>query len=115
LLVGGIGIMNIMLASVMERTKEIGIRRAVGAKQFDIILQFISEAVIISLTGGILGIIVGVSAAIIVENMTDIHTIISPLSVVISFFVSISVGLVFGIAPAKKAAYQDVISLLRYD
>lgn len=115
LLVGGIGIMNIMLASVMERTKEIGIRRAVGAKRFDIMLQFISEAVVISLSGGIIGIILGIVASYLIKNATDIAAIISPWSVIISFIVSISVGLIFGITPAKKAAYQDVISLLRYD
>jgi len=115
LLVGGIGIMNIMLASVMERTKEIGIRRAVGAKRFDIMLQFISEAVVISLSGGIIGIVFGIVASFVIKNITDIDAIISPLSVIISFVVSISVGLIFGITPAKKAAYQDVINLLRYD
>ena len=115
LLVGGIGIMNIMLASVLERTKEIGIRRSVGAKQKDIMLQFLIEAVTISLTGGIIGIILGVSGSIIIEFVTDIKTIITPFSVLISFFVSISVGLIFGITPARKASLQDPIELLRYE
>ncbi len=115
LLVGGIGIMNIMLASVMERTKEIGVRRSVGAKQRDVLLQFLIEAVAISLTGGLIGIILGISASILIEIITGINTIVSPLSVVISFFVSISVGLIFGIAPARKASLRDPIELLRYE
>jgi putative ABC transport system permease protein len=115
LIVGGIGIMNIMLASVLERTKEIGIRKAIGAKKVDILLQFLSEAVAISLTGGIIGIIVGVSGSYIIEFLTDIKTIVTPLSVIISFFVSISVGIIFGIAPARKASQEDPIDLLRYE
>lgn len=115
LIVGGIGIMNIMLASVLERTKEIGIRMAVGAKKTDIMTQFLSEAVAISITGGILGIIGGISASYIIELSTDISTLVSVWSVLISFFVSISVGLAFGILPAKKAANQDPIDLLRYE
>lgn len=115
LLVGGIGIMNIMLASVMERIKEIGIRRAVGAKRADVMLQFLSEAIAISLTGGIIGIILGVSTAFIIEATTDIKTIVTPISIFISFFVSISVGLIFGITPARRAAEQDPIDLLRYE
>ena len=114
LIVGGIGIMNIMLASVMERTKEIGIRLAVGATQRDVLIQFLSEAVAISLTGGIIGIISGVAGSYIIESTADINTIITPMSVFLSFFVSISVGLIFGILPAKKAASQKPIDLLRY-
>lgn len=115
LIVGGIGIMNIMLASVLERTKEIGIRRAIGAKQKDILFQFLIEAVSISLIGGILGIIIGVLFSYIIESTTDIKTIVSGISVFISFIVSISVGLVFGITPARKASLQDPINLLRYE
>ncbi len=115
LIVGGIGIMNIMLASVLERTKEIGIRLAVGAKKKDVMTQFLSEAVAISISGGIIGIITGVSASYIIEISTDISTLVSVWSVLISFFVSISVGLIFGILPAKKAANQDPIDLLRYE
>lgn len=114
LIVGGIGIMNIMLATVLERTKEIGIRMAVGAKQMDILLQFLIESVIISLSGGIVGIILGVTASYLIENLTDIKTIISATGIIISFGVSISVGLIFGITPARKASKQNAIELLRY-
>lgn len=115
LIVGGIGIMNIMLASVMERTKEIGIRKAVGAKRSDILTQFLLEAVAISMTGGIIGIIFGVTSGILIETLTGITTIITPESVFLSFFVSISVGLIFGIMPARRASLQSPIELLRYE
>lgn len=115
LLVGGIGIMNIMLASVLERIKEIGLRLSLGARKTDIVLQFMSEAVTISLSGGILGIVLGVSASYIIEMVAKITTIISPMSVVVSFFVSVSVGLIFGIYPARKAAEQNPIESLRYE
>ncbi len=115
LIVGGIGIMNIMLASVLERTREIGIRKAVGATRSDILLQFLSEAVAISLSGGIIGIILGVSTSYIIENLTEIKTIVTPFSVIISFVVSISIGLLFGITPARRASMQDTIELLRYE
>lgn len=115
LIVGGIGIMNIMLASVLERTKEIGIRKAVGAKRADILLQFLSEAIAISVSGGIIGIILGISTGVLIESLTDIKTIVSPFSVVLSFAVSISIGLIFGIMPARRASLQDTIDLLRYE
>jgi putative ABC transport system permease protein len=115
LIVGGIGIMNIMLASVLERTKEIGIRKAVGAKRHDILLQFLSEAVAISVSGGIIGIILGFATGFVIESLTDIKTIVSPFSVILSFAVSISVGLIFGITPARRASMQDTIELLRYE
>jgi len=115
LLVGGIGIMNIMLASVLERTKEIGIRRAVGAKQRDIMLQFLTEAIAISVTGGLIGVIVGLILSFIIEKATGIVTIATIDAVMLSFLVSISVGLIFGITPAKKASKQDPIDLLRYE
>lgn len=115
LLVGGIGIMNIMLASVLERIKEIGLRLSIGAKKTDIIQQFLFEAVMISVTGGIIGVILGVSLAFLVSSVADIPTVISFMSIVLSFGVAATVGLIFGIAPARKAANQDPITSLRYE
>lgn len=115
LLVGGIGIMNIMLASVMERIKEIGIRRAVGAKEQDIISQFLMEAVLISLGGGVIGIMVGIGLAKGISYFTDILTIISAWSIILSFGIAFLVGLVFGLAPARKAAKQNPIESLRHE
>lgn len=114
LLVGGIGIMNIMLASVMERIREIGVRQAIGASRTDIIVQFLSESTIISVTGGIIGIILGVALSKIITVVFDIQTIISVFSVVISFGVSVIVGVTFGYLPAKKASEQDPVNSLRY-
>ncbi len=115
LLVGGIGIMNIMLASVLERIKEIGVRRSLGANRIDIILQFLFEAVFISLVGGLIGIVLGILAAHVVASRADIPTIVSTWSILLSFGVAASVGLLFGIFPARKAAYQDPIKALRSD
>jgi len=115
LLVGGIGIMNIMLASVLERTREIGTRRALGATKKDVVTQFMFEAVMISLSGGLAGVILGVSMAYAIETVTDIQTIISPLSIIVSFGVSAAIGLIFGITPARKAANQNPIESLRYE
>jgi len=115
LVVGGIGIMNIMLASILERIKEIGVRRAVGATQKDVLAQFLSEAVMISLAGGIAGIIVGGILSMAIERIAKISTIVSPMSVAVAFGVSVAVGLVFGIVPASKAAKQDPIVCLRYE
>lgn len=115
LLVGGIGIMNIMLASVLERTREIGTRRALGATRQDVISQFMFEAVLISLSGGFIGVVLGVSMAYGIELFTDIQTIISPISIVVSFGVSAAIGLIFGITPARKAALQNPIESLRYE
>lgn len=115
LLVGGIGIMNIMLASVLERIKEIGLRLSIGAKKSDIIQQFLFEAMMISVTGGIIGVILGVSLAFLVSSVADIPTIITFTSILLSFGVAATVGLVFGIAPARKAANQDPITSLRYE
>lgn len=115
LLVGGIGIMNIMLASVMERIKEIGLRLALGAKKEDIVTQFLFEAVMISITGGIIGIIFGVVLAMLVSRFAEIPTIITFTSVLLSFGVAATVGLIFGITPAKRAAEQDPITSLRYE
>ena len=115
LVVGGIGIMNIMLASILERIKEIGVRRAMGATQNEILAQFLSEAVMISLAGGIAGIIVGGLLASGIQRIAHINTIVSPMSVVVAFGVSVAVGLVFGIMPARNAARQDPIVCLRYE
>ena len=115
LLVGGIGIMNIMLASVLERIKEIGLRMALGAKKQDIISQFVFEAVMISVSGGLIGVILGISFAILVSHFADIPTIITFSSIILSFGVAATVGLIFGIAPARRAASQDPIASLRYE
>jgi putative ABC transport system permease protein len=115
LLVGGIGIMNIMLASVLERIKEIGLRLSIGAKKSDVVQQFLFEAVMISVSGGIIGVILGVSMALIVSEFAGIPTIITFSSILLSFGVAATVGLVFGIAPARKAASQDPITSLRYE
>lgn len=115
LIVGGIGIMNIMLASVMERTKEIGIRMATGATRKDITFQFLSEATMISLSGGIIGILLGISLARIIMGVTGILTIVSVASILISFGVSASVGIAFGYMPARKASLQDPVTSLRYE
>ncbi|MCI4648620.1 ABC transporter permease [Phaeodactylibacter sp.] len=115
LLVGGIGIMNIMLASVLERIKEIGVRRSLGATQLDIILQFLFEAVFISLIGGLIGVLLGVGAAKTIASYAEIPTIVSAWSILLSFGVAASIGLVFGLFPAQKAAKQDPIKALRSD
>tara|TARA_B110000902_G_scaffold166015_1_gene189534 strand:- start:2891 stop:4225 length:1335 start_codon:yes stop_codon:yes gene_type:complete len=115
LLVGGIGIMNIMLASVLERIKEIGLRLSIGAKKTDIVFQFMFEAIMISATGGIIGIFTGVLMAYGVSAFASIPTIISFGSIVISFGVATLIGLIFGITPARKAAQQNPITSLRYE
>lgn len=115
LLVGGIGIMNIMLASVLERIKEIGLRLAIGAQKSDVVQQFLFEAIMISVSGGIIGVILGVLFAYLVSSFAGIPTIISFASIVLSFGVAATVGLIFGIAPARRAAAQDPIASLRYE
>lgn len=115
LLVGGIGIMNIMLASVMERIREIGVRRATGATRKDIVFQFLTEATLISITGGLIGIILGIGLSKVIMQITDILTIVSLISIVISFGVSVAVGIIFGYMPAKRAAEQDPVESLRHD
>ena len=115
LIVGGIGIMNIMLASVLERIREIGVRRAVGATQKDVLAQFLSEAVLISVAGGVAGILVGAGISLGIEKLAGITTMVSALSVVVAFGVSLTVGLVFGIVPAYRAARQDPVVCLRYE
>ncbi|MCZ8215767.1 MAG: ABC transporter permease, partial [Cyclobacteriaceae bacterium] len=115
LLVGGIGIMNIMLASVLERIKEIGLRLAIGAQKSDVVQQFLFEAMMISIGGGLIGVILGVSLAFIVSAVAGIPTIITFTSILLSFGVAATVGLIFGIAPARRAASQDPIASLRYE
>ncbi|MFO8000604.1 MAG: ABC transporter permease [Marinilabilia sp.] len=114
LIVGGIGIMNIMLASVWERIREIGTRQAIGASRKDIIVQFLSESVLISVTGGMIGIILGVMMAHLIHVMADIKTVVTLFSVIVAFGVSATVGIVFGYLPAKRASEQDPVESLRH-
>lgn len=115
LLVGGIGIMNIMLASILERTHEIGVRRAVGARQKDVLRQFLVEATLISFVGGLLGIACGFGLSRLVALMAGWSTIVTLHSILLAFLVSVSVGLLFGIYPAAKAARLDPVEALRHD
>jgi len=115
LIVGGIGIMNIMFASVMERIKEIGTRMAIGAKKMDIVVQFLAEAVLISVSGGFIGVFFGVVMAKLIEQIAGIMTIVSFFSVFIAFGVSAAVGVIFGYSPAKRASEKDPIESLRYE
>jgi putative ABC transport system permease protein len=115
LIVGGIGIMNIMFASVMERIKEIGTRMAIGAKKMDIVVQFLSEAVLISVSGGFIGVFLGVIMAKLIEQIAGIMTVVSFFSVFIAFGVSAAVGVIFGYSPAKRASEKDPIESLRYE
>ena len=115
LIVGGIGIMNIMFASVMERIKEIGTRMAIGAKKMDIVVQFLSEAVRISVSGGFIGVFLGIILSVMIQKIAGITTIVSLFSVVIAFGVSAAVGVIFGYSPAKRASERDPIESLRYE
>jgi len=115
LLIGGIGIMNIMLASILERTKEIGIMKAIGATKQDIVLQFLSESILISLSGGIIGCFLGILASYVLELATDIETIVSMGSILLSFFVATLIGLIFGVLPAKAAANKNPIEAIRHE
>jgi putative ABC transport system permease protein len=100
---------------VLERIREIGVRRAMGARQKDVLAQFLSEAVMISLAGGIAGILVGGFLSVAIEQAAGIRTVVSPLSVFVAFGVSFAVGIVFGIVPAWRAAHQDPVVCLRYE
>jgi putative ABC transport system permease protein len=115
LLVGGIGIMNIMLATVLERTREIGIRRALGAKQNEILFQFLIEAVGLSFLGGFIGVVLGISMSLFISSIAEFSTVITPISVFVAFGVSGAVGVIFGTFPAKKAAKVNPIEALRYE
>ena len=115
LLVGGIGVMNIMLVSVKERTREIGIRKAIGARSGDILKQFLIEAVFLTGTGGLIGVLAGFGIALIVRAATPLPAAVSPWSVVLGLSVSATIGLFFGIVPAQKAAHMDPIVSLRYE
>jgi putative ABC transport system permease protein len=115
LLVGGIGIMNIMLAAILERTREIGVRRAVGARRSDIIRQFVIEATLISFAGGLLGVVLGFVMSQLIAWLAGWSTIVTVSSILLAFVVSISVGLIFGIYPAVKAARLDPVEAIRYE
>ena len=115
LLVGGIGIMNIMLATVLERTREIGVRRAIGARQRDIVRQFLIEAVLISMAGGIIGIIAGFAGSRIIAAIAGWSTVVTADSILVAFGVSVFIGLLFGIYPAVQAAKLDPIEAIRYE
>jgi putative ABC transport system permease protein len=115
LLVGGIGIMNIMLASVTERTREIGIRRALGAKRSDITFQFLVETVLLSSVGGTLGVLVGILIPVLVTYYANLETVVSVWSVLLAFGISVGIGIVFGIYPARRAALMDPIEALRHE
>ncbi|GAA4794222.1 ABC transporter permease [Olivibacter ginsenosidimutans] len=115
LVIGGIGIMNIMYVSVTERTREIGLRLSIGARGKDILWQFLTEAVMISITGGVFGVIIGIAASLIVSNVVHWPIIISQSSIVISFIVCVITGIFFGYYPAVKAAALDPIEALRYE
>ena len=115
LLVGGIGIMNIMLVSVTERTREIGVRMAVGATEQDVQAQFLSEALVLSSLGGIAGIVLGMVASAIISNVLHWTTVVSILSIVVAVVFSAGVGIVFGYYPARRAARLDPIEALRYE
>lgn len=115
LIVGGIGIMNIMLASVVERYREIGVRRAVGAHKRDIHLQFLTEALTISISGGMIGIFLGIAFSYIIEITAGILTIVTLTSILISFGVAMAIGVIFGFFPARRAAEQDPVNALRHE
>ena len=115
LLVGGIGIMNIMYVSVTERTREIGLRMSIGAKGMDILAQFLIESILISVTGGLIGVLFGVGAALIVNVVAHFPIYIQPWSVLLSFVVCTVTGVFFGWYPAKKAAQLDPIEAIRYE
>jgi len=115
LLVGGIGIMNVMLATVTERTREIGIRRALGAKRRHIVTQFLVETIVLSVGGGILGIALGLSIPQAVERFADMPTIVTPAAPILAFAISAGIGVIFGLYPAWRAAHMDPVEALRHE
>ena len=115
LLVGGIGIMNIMLVSVTERTREIGLRKAVGAQKRDVLLQFLTEALVVSAMGGVAGITIGVSSVLLLQLFTGWTMQITASSIIMSFSFSATIGIVFGLYPARKASFLNPIVALRHD
>jgi putative ABC transport system permease protein len=115
LLVGGIGIMNVMLATVTERTREIGIRRALGAKKRHIVSQFLIETVLLSVGGGLFGVVLGLAIPLVVEEFADMRTIVTPLAPITAFGISAGVGIVFGLYPAWRAAGMDPVEALRHE
>jgi putative ABC transport system permease protein len=115
LVVGGIGIMNITLASVVERTREVGIRRALGARKREIVLQFLAETVLLAVMGGLLGLPFGVLIPLVVEAFTEVTTVVTATSLALAFGVSGAVGIVFGLYPAARAASLDPVEALRHE
>ncbi|NTV45413.1 MAG: FtsX-like permease family protein [Chlorobiales bacterium] len=115
LIVGGIGIMNIMLVSVTERTREIGIRLSVGARSSDVLAQFLSEAIVLSFSGGIIGILLSFLVSAILNNFTELYTVINPTIILISVLFSVAIGVFFGFYPARKASLLNPIDALRYE
>jgi ABC-type antimicrobial peptide transport system permease subunit len=115
LLVGGIGIMNIMLVSVFERTREIGVRRAVGARGRDILAQFLAESMVLTTVAGLIGIFLGVGSALVVSRVLRWEPLISPASLAASFLISLAIGVFFGLYPAVRAARVEPIEALRYE
>lgn len=115
LLVGGIGIMNIMLVTVTERTREIGLRKALGAKKNNIIIQFLTESIILTFTGGIIGVFVGIIASYTIANFTNSPFVVSPGAILLAFVVSVAIGIIFGWYPAQKASNMQPIEALRYE
>jgi putative ABC transport system permease protein len=107
--------MNIMLASILERTREIGVRRALGARRTDIVRQFLIETILISFVGGTIGVIAGVGISRLIGLLAGWSTIVTASSILLAFLVSVSVGLVFGLYPARRAAHLDPIEALRYE
>lgn len=115
LLVGGIGIMNVMLATVTERTREIGVRRALGAKRRHIVTQFLVETVVLSVGGGLAGILLGLAIPLVIEEFTDMKTIVTPMAPVLAFGISAGIGVVFGLYPAWRASQMDPVEALRHE